>query len=472
VSGPHDPAALAARLPPGFVVGAATSAFQIEGAPVADGRTRSVWDDFAARPGAVVDGSDARVAADSYRRWADDVALLRDLGVDGYRFSLSWPRLQPGGRGPANPRAIAHYDRFIDALLDAGIRPMVTLFHWDTPAELEAAGGWLRRETALRFAEYAALAGAAFGDRVDSWVTVNEPATVVLQGYALDVHAPARAQLARAVPAAYHMLLGHGLAVRALRAAGVRGRVGITNVHSPVSPATPGRRDRAYAALFDVLHNRLFADPVLLGRAPAVPLGAGVLGLAVRLLSRPRRADLAVMHEPVDFYGLNYYFPTRIATGTPPAGTTNPDGESETMDDLPFHLAAWPEYPRTGFGWPVAPDQLGVLLHQMGERYGAALPPVVVTEGGASFPDVVRAGEVDDPDRVDYLARHIAVAAAGAPGVRVQGYYVWSLLDNWEWAAGFTQRFGLVHVDFGTGVRTPKRSFGWLREVLAARTPP
>ncbi|WP_252437528.1 family 1 glycosylhydrolase [Pseudonocardia humida] len=203
-----------------------------------------------------------------------------------------------------------------------------------------------------------------------------------------------------------------------------------------------------------------------------------MLGLAVRALSRPRRADLAVMAEPLDFYGLNYYFPTRIAAGTPPAGATNPDGESAAMDELPFHLAPWPQYRRTGFGWPVAPDQLGVLLRQMGERYGAALPPVVVTEGGASFPDAPATGErgapgeVDDRERIDYLAEHIAAAAEGAPGVRVLGYYVWSLLDNWEWAAGFTQRFGLVHVDFDTGTRTPKRSFGWLREVLAARRPP
>lgn len=200
-----------------------------------------------------------------------------------------------------------------------------------------------------------------------------------------------------------------------------------------------------------------------------MPGGAGVLGLAVRLLSRPRKADLAVMHEPIDFYGLNYYFPTRIATGAAPSGSTNPDGESAAMADLPFHLADWPEYPTTGFGWPVAPDQLGVLLRQLGERYGDALPPVVVTEGGASFPDVVQGGVVDDGERIDYLARHLAVAAEGAPGVDVQGYYVWSLLDNWEWAAGFTQRFGLVHVEVDTQVRTPKRSFAWLREVLAAR---
>jgi beta-glucosidase len=459
----------ALSLPPGFLVGAATAAFQIEGAADEDGRTPSTWDEFAARPGAIVDGSDARVATDHYHRYREDVALLRELGVDAYRFSLSWTRIQPNGTGPGNPAGIAFYDRLLDELLEGGIRPMATLFHWDTPLELEQRGGWRRRETALRFAEFARIAGEAFGDRVDSWVTINEAASVSLQGYALDLHAPGLGTTLSLIPVAKNLLLAHGLAVEALRAVPVRGRIGITNVHTAVVPATASRRDRAYAQGFDFLNNRLFADPVLLGRTPRGPRGIGPLGLALRLLARTSRADLARISQPIDFYGLNYYFPSRIAAGPPPPGSGNPDGISEAMDSAPFHLADWPEFEQTGFGWPIAPDYLRVVLEQLRDRYGDRLPPVIITEGGASFPDVVGTdGAVDDPRRIAYLAAHLKVAAEGVPGLRPQGYFVWTLLDNFEWAAGYTQRFGLVHVDFETLERTPKSSFRWLQRVLAA----
>ncbi len=465
-----DPAELAAALPPGFVVGAATAAFQIEGAVDVGGRGRSTWDEFTQRPGAIADGSNATVATDHYHRYPEDIALMRELGLDAYRFSLAWPRIQPGGKGPANPEGVAFYDRLIDALLEAGISPMATLFHWDTPLELERAGGWRKRETALRFAEYAEIVGHAFGDRIASWVTLNEPATLTLQGYGLDVHAPGLGKTLSVIPVARNLLVGHGLAVQALRAVPVKGRIGITNVHTAVVPSTDSRIDAAYADLFDFLHNRIFADPVLLGRTPRGPKAVGALGVALRVLSSTSARDLALMSQPLDFYGLNYYFPSRIGAGPAPAGVGTPDGLSDAMDATPFHLQEWPEFPKTGFGWPIAPEYLRLVLEQLAHRYGEKLPPVVVTEGGASFPDAVGPdGQIDDQDRIDYLAQHIAVAATGAPGVDVQGYFVWTLTDNFEWAAGYQQRFGLIRVDFDTLKRTPKASYRWLQRVLSAR---
>ena len=469
---PPDPEEFAALLPPGFLLGVATAAFQIEGAADEGGRTPSTWDEFAARETTILDGSDARVAADHYHRFGEDVALMRELGIDVYRFSLSWTRVQPNGRGRGNPAGIAFYDRLIDELLEAGIKPMATLFHWDTPVELEERGGWRRRATAERFAEFAAIAGEAFGDRVDAWVTINEAATVTLEGHALDIHAPGIAKELSVPAVARNLLRAHGLAVQALRAVPVRGRIGITNVHTVAVPASTSRRDAGFADLFDFLHNRLFADPVLLGRSPDRPRGAGWLGAALGLLSRSSRRDLALISQPIDFYGLNYYFPSRVAAGPPPHGTGNPDGTSIEMDDAPFHLAEWPEFPQTGFGWPVAPEYLRRVLEELAERYGDRLPPVIITEGGASYPDEVGPdGRVHDAERVRYLAEHIAVAAHGVPGVDLRGYLVWTLIDNFEWAAGYTQRFGLVHVDFATQARTPKDSFHWLRQVISARRP-
>lgn len=470
VPDPGSARPLGVELPPGFRIGAATAAYQIEGAAAEGGRTPSTWDEFASRPGKILDGSDGGVATDHYHRFREDVALMKELGIDTYRFSISWTRLQPHGRGPANPEGVAFYDALIDELLEAGITPMATLFHWDTPLELEQRGGWRRRSTGHRFAEFARLAGQAFGDRVGSWVTINEACTVTLEGYALDVHAPGVAT-ELAIPAvARNLLLAHGLAVQALRSVPVAGTIGITNVHTVAVPATDTPRDRAYADLFDFLHNRIFADPVLLGRSATPPRGVGPLGLALGLLSRLGRRDRALISQPLDFYGLNYYFPSRIAAGPPPAGTGNPDGISEAMDGAPFHLTDWPEYPQTGFGWPIAPEYLRVVLENLAARYGDRLPPVIITEGGASFPDEVDdRGAVVDPERIEYLAAHLAVAAASVPGVDLRGYLVWSLLDNFEWAAGYTQRFGLVHVDYDTLERTPKASFAWLRGVISSR---
>lgn len=463
----HDPVGFAATIPSGFAMGVATAAFQIEGAVREDGRGPSTWDTFMAQPGRIADGSDAAVATDHYHRYRDDVALMKNLAIDSYRFSLAWPRIQPSGTGGPNPAGIAFYDRLLDEVLAAGIRPMATLFHWDMPEPVQHGGGWMHRDTASRFADYAVLAAEAFGDRIDKWITLNEPTTVTLNGYALGVHAPGATLMFDALSAVHHQLLGHGLAVQALRSEGVSGGIGISNVHSPVVPATDNFVTRQYAQVFDLVHNRIYADPVLLGRYPKIPLLARP---QFRRLLEVDSDDLKTIHQPLDFYGLNYYMPTRIAAGAPTDNAT-PDGiASEGMGQLPFHIAPWPEYPTTAFGWPVAPEYLGVTLRDYAARYGDALPPVYITEGGASFSDVVTDDEsVADEDRTSYLADHLAVALEGAPGVEVKGYYVWTLLDNWEWAAGFAQRFGLVRVNFDTLERTPKLSYRWLQRVLGAR---
>ncbi len=463
----HEPEALGAKAPAGFTFGVATAAFQIEGAVREGGREPSTWDTFMAQPGRIADGSDASIAADSYHRFAEDVELMAELGVDSYRFSLAWPRIQPGGTGSVNRAGVDYYNRLIDALLARGISPMVTLFHWDMPEPLQRSGGWMSRDTASRFADYALLAGEAFGDRVDKWVTLNEPTTVTLNGYALGVHAPGATLMFGALTAVHNQLLGHGLAVQALRSTGITGGVGITNVHSPVEPAKDTMKTRAYAEVFDLIHNRIYADPVLLGRYPKFPFLARKL---FRPLIEVDDADLTTIAQPLDFYGLNYYMPTRIASG-PPADNSTPDGsEAAGMSQLPFHLAPWPEFPTTGFGWPIAPEYLGVTLRDYAKRYEGHLPPVYITEGGASFDDKPdAAGYVDDTDRASYLAEHLAVAFEGAPGLEVRGYYVWTLMDNWEWAAGFRERFGLVRVDFDTLARTPKRSYRWLQRLLRSR---
>ena len=463
----HDPEGFAATMPPGFTVGVSTAAFQIEGAVRDDGRGPSTWDEFMAQPGRIADGSNASIATDHYHRYREDVALMNELGVDSYRFSLGWPRLQPGGRGPANKPGIAFYDRLLDELLAAGISPMATLFHWDMPEPLQHKGGWMVRDTAYRFADFALLAGEAFGDRIDKWVTINEPTTVTLNGYALGVHAPGATLMFDALLAAHHQLLGHGLAVQALRSQSFKGEIGITNVHSPVVPAKDNFITRQYAEVFDLVHNRIYADPVLLGKYPKFPFLARK---QFRQLIEVDSADLTTISQPLDFYGLNYYMPTRIAAG-PPTDASTPDGASaESLRDLPFHLAAWPEFPATAFGWPIAPEYLTESLRDYSERYAGKLPPVYITEGGASFPDRVAAdGSVADADRTSYLVSHLAAAFAGAPGIDVRGYYVWTLMDNWEWAAGFAQKFGLIRVDPRTQDRTPKASYHWLRQVLRAR---
>jgi beta-glucosidase len=462
---------LAGRIPPSFTLGVAAAAFQIEGALDADGRGPSGWDAFVQKPGVIVDGHSPAVACDHYNRSEEDVALMRQLGVDSYRFSISWPRIQPDGHGAFNEQGLDFYDRLIDQLLEAGISPMATLYHWDTPLLLEHRGGWMNRATAERFAEYAAAAGRRFGDRVDQWVTLNEPASVVLNGYALGVHAPGRYLLFDAFPAVHHQLLAHGLAVQALRSEGVRGGIGVTNLHSPVRPASRNIADRAAAAVFDLMLNRIYADPILLGRYPRSLLFAKPW---MRSFGKISEDDLRTIHQPVDFYGVNYYQPVKVAAGQ--GSGEDLTVPAEAMVRIPAHQVPFDEYETTGFGWPVAPEHLGILLRELKDRYRDALPPIYITESGASFPEPEHVtGPVQDQQRIDYLAHHIRNALeATAPGgiaadVDLRGYYVWTLMDNFEWAAGYSQRFGLVHMDFDSLERTPKESFYWYQALCLAR---
>ncbi|MBC7725056.1 MAG: family 1 glycosylhydrolase [Burkholderiaceae bacterium] len=448
----HEPKALAAIAPGGVSVGVSTCAFSVEGAVREDGREPSTWDTFMGQADRIVDGSDAAVAADHYHRVSEDVRLVRELGADAYRFSLAWSRLQPGGTGRANRTAVAFYDRLIDELLAAGIRPVVALHHFDLPEPLQHSGGWLARDTAYRLADYAFLAGEAFGDRVGAWTTITDPATVTSAGYALGTDAPGARLGLGALPAAHHQLLGHGLAVEALRAAGVVGGVGITNTHTPAEPASDRADDELHTALFDVLQNRIYADPLLLGGYPTLPEELAHLTTA---FDEIEPADLATIAAPLDFYGVTYTSPARVRASTLP---------------LRYSLEPWPDVAATDAGVPQAPEYLGVALRELGQRYGDALPPVTLFGLGAAFTDVVqRDGSIDDASRAVYLGEHLAVAFSGAPGVRVSGCFVDALLDGWEWTAGFSTPRGLVHVNPQTQDRTPKRSYRWLQEVLANR---
>lgn len=429
------------RFPDGFLWGVSTSAHQIEGA--VDRRERSVWDAFTAERGRVKDGSTAAVACDHYHRYPQDVALLADLGVNAYRFSVSWPRVRSGD--------LDFYDRLVDELCAAGVRPVPTLFHWDLPLALEEAGGWLERDTASRFAEYASVVAERLGDRATKWITLNEPAEQTLLGHALGAHAPGKKLLFDALPVAHHQLLAHGLAVRALRAAGVTD-IGIANSHGPTWPASGEQPDVAAAGFYDVLLNRLFADPLLLG---AYPDGIG------ELMPGDVQSDLKVIAEPLDWYGINFYAPTRVGA---PQGAENEFGGVPLPAELPFSVREIEGYPVTDFGWPVVPEALTELLTSFRERYGDRLPPVVITENGCSYEGV------DDQERIAYLDGHVrALHRAVEAGVDVRGYFVWSLLDNFEWAEGYARRFGLVQVDFETQERTPKASYRWFRELLRAQ---
>jgi beta-glucosidase len=437
--------------PADFSWGVATAAYQIEGAVAEDGRRDSVWDTFCRQPGAIRDGQTGDVADDHYHRWREDVALMARLGIDVYRFSIAWPRIQPLGSGAVNGAGLDFYDRLIDALLANGITPMPTLFHWDLPQPLEDAGGWMERDTAYRFADYAAIAAERFADRIPAWITLNEPFVVTAFGYALGFHAPGKSLMLDALPTAHHQLLGHGLATSALRSAGARA-VAITNNYSPAWPATDSPADVAAADAYDALQNRMFTDPVLLGRYPDLT----AFGIGPHGLDCVREGDMAIISAPIDALGVNYYMPTRLSA--------LPDSP------LPFQLEPIPGYPVTAFGWPVIPGGLTELLTTLAKRYSDQLPPIYITENGCSVADEPDAdGVIDDQPRVVYLDGHIrAVADAMRAGVDVRGYLVWSLIDNFEWSEGYHQRFGLVYVDFDSQRRTPKASYDWYRNTIAA----
>ncbi len=428
--------------PDGFLWGVSTSAHQIEGA--ADLREPSVWDAFAAEPGRVKDGSTAAVACDHYHRYREDVALLAGLGVDAYRFSVSWPRVRAEG-------GLDFYDRLVDELCAAGVRPVPTLFHWDLPLALQEAGGWLDRDTASHFAEYVSLVAGRLGDRVQKWITINEPAEHTLFGHALGAHAPGKQLMFDSLPAAHHQLLGHGLAVQALRASGATD-IGIANSHGPTWPASEEPADVEAAGFYDLLLNRLFSDPVLLGEYPD---GLG------ELMPGDVAADLKVIGEPLDWYGINYYAPTRVGA---PQGEDIEFGGLTIPAELPLSVREIEGVPTTDFGWPVVPEALTDLLTTFRTRYADRLPPIVITENGCSYDGI------DDQARITYLDGHIrALHRAAEAGVDVRGYFVWSLLDNFEWAEGYARRFGLVHVDYETLARTPKASYTWYQNLLRSR---
>ncbi|MCX5334204.1 GH1 family beta-glucosidase [Streptomyces sp. NBC_00140] len=430
------------QFPAGFLWGVSTSAHQIEGA--AELREPSVWDAFTAEPGRVKDGSTAAVAVDHYHRYREDVALLAGLGVDAYRFSVSWPRVRAEG-------GLDFYDRLVDELCAAGVRPVPTLFHWDLPVAFQEGGGWLERDTAARYAEYVSVVAERLGDRVKKWITINEPAEHTLFGHALGAHAPGKQLMFDALPVAHHLLLAHGLGVQALRAAGATD-IGIANSHGPTWPASQEAADVEAADFYDVLLNRLFADPILLGEYPA---GLG------ELMPGDVAADLKVIGEPLDFYGINFYAPTRVGA---PQGADIEFGGLTIPAELPFSVREIEDVPVTDFGWPVVPEALTELLTGFRERYGDRLPPVVITENGCSYEGV------HDRARIDYLDGHLrALHRAVEAGVDVRGYFVWSLMDNFEWAEGYAQQFGLVHVNLDTQERTPKDSYGWYQELLRAQ---
>ncbi len=441
--------------PPDFLWGVATSAYQIEGATHENGRGLSIWDRFCATPGAVQDGETADVACDHYHRMPDDVALIAQLGVGAYRFSIGWPRVVPAGTGAVNTAGLDFYDRLVDALMARGVAPVPTLFHWDLPLALQERGGWLNRDTAYAFADFTEAVARRLGDRAGWWITHNEPWCAAYLGHAVGVHAPGLHDPQAAAVAGHHLLLSHGLAVQRLRAlARPSARVGITLDFSPVYPADDAPETLRAAARADAFRNRWFLDPVA-GRGYPDGLFAD-LGVSAPPV---RDGDLDIIATPLDFLGVNYYAPWHVRADS------NVHADGKEPDD------AWrePKPARTAMGWEIYPQGLTDLLARLRRDY--AFPTVLVTENGAAFEDTWDGGErVHDPERQAYLAAHVAaVAHAIEEGVPVAGYFVWSLLDNFEWALGYSKRFGIVYVDYPTQRRIVKDSGRWYASLLASR---
>lgn len=436
------------QFPPDFVFGAAVSAYQVEGAVDEDGRGESIWDRFTAAPGTIVDGSSGRVACDTYHRYLEDVRLMRELGLNAFRFSIAWPRVLPEGRGRVNAAGLDFYDRFVDELLASGIEPFATLYHWDLPQALEDAGGWPARETTDAYVEYVDAVSSRLGDRVKHWITMCEPWVVAWLGYGVGEHAPGRRSERDAFAAAHHVLLAHGRGAAALRRARNDASVGITIDCVPMYPATQSEKDLEAAREADVVRNRWILDPVFRGEYPVEMLerfSADSPGIG--------EGDMATISAPLDFLGVNTYTRNIVRA--------NPEtGQPETV------VAHGAEH--TAKGWEVFPEALTNVLVRLRDDYTP--PKLYVTENGAAFEDAVVDGEVDDPKRVSYLDSHLAaVGRAIDDGVPVAGYFLWSLLDNFEWARGYTERFGIVYVDFETLERTPKTSYRWYRDCIAAQ---
>lgn len=439
--------------PPGFIWGAATSAYQIEGAVDEDGRGPSIWDRFSHTPGKTRDGHTGDVACDHYHRYQGDVALMADLGLQAYRFSIAWPRVLPQGRGPLNQAGLDFYRRLADALLERGITPYATLYHWDLPVSLEDSGGWPARDTAYAFAEYAGVVAAALGDRVRHWITINEPWCISMLGYQFGEHAPGRQNMPAAIAASHHALLAHGLGVQAIRAAAPGAEVGIALNFEAAVPASDSPADRDAARYRDGYYNRWFLDPVCGHGYPGDMIAdyraAGYLPRGMHVV---RPGDLSTIATPTDFFAFNYYSRVVVAAGP-----------------QPWHLREVRlDTPRTAMGWEIYPEGLYKILLRLYSHY--SLPRILISENGVSYLDPVAAdGRVHDERRIAFLREHlIACHRAIQAGVPLIGYFQWSLLDNYEWAWGYHQRFGLVHVDFATQQRIPKDSFAWYRDVIAA----
>ncbi|MGD8683534.1 MAG: GH1 family beta-glucosidase [Chloroflexota bacterium] len=445
------------RFPDGFLWGAATSSFQIEGAVGQDGRGPSIWDTQCHNTNLVQDGHTGDVAADHYNRWADDVDLMAELGLRSYRFSVAWPRVQPAGTGPANQPGLDFYSRLVDRLLERGITPMLTLYHWDLPQALEDAGGWPARDTADRFADYAAIVFEALRDRVGLWATLNEPWCSSLVGYADPSHAPGRSDPTAAVRSIHHLNLAHGLALEAMRAIDAGPRHGLVLNLAPIHVVgeDPDGAAADAARRFDALRNRVWTEPALRGRYPEDALedlaAFGGLPLA--------EGDLDVIGQPLDWLGINYYNDEHLCAQPGGAWAATPG-----MHDA-VRLAPGDEH--TDMGWPITPDGLRALLVGLRDRY-PDLPPVYITENGCAYDDPVVDGVCHDPRRIAYLEAHLrSLHAAIDAGVDVRGYFQWSLIDNFEWSYGYHKRFGLVHIDYDTLERTPRDSAWWYRDVIA-----
>jgi beta-glucosidase len=432
-----------------FVWGVATAAYQIEGAVNEDGRGTSIWDTFSHTPGKVLNGDTGDVACDHYHRWREDLALLGDLGVGAYRFSIAWPRVIPSGSGAPNAAGLDWYERLVDALLESGIQPWVTLYHWDLPQPLEDAGGWPERATADAFARYAEVVGRRLGDRVRTWATLNEPWCSAFLGYQIGVHAPGRRNPRLALAAAHTLLLAHGRAVEVLRSTSPGARVGIALNPAQVEPASDDEADLAAARRADGYHNRWFLDP-LYGRG----YPADMLEHFAEHFASPPSEDLQVIAAPTDFLGVNYYCPTIVRADS-------------TDAFLGARSVQRPDEAVTQMDWIVRPSGLSQLLGRLYRDYPVS--GLAVTENGAAYADPPAVdGRLHDPERTRYLADHVsAVSQAIAAGVPVTAYFAWSLLDNFEWAQGFSNRFGVVYVDFATQRRMLKDSGRWYRSLIA-----
>ena len=448
----HLPAISRSQFPADFRWGCSTSSYQIEGAAFEDGRGESIWDRFCATPGHIRDGSSGAVACDHYHRWPEDLDLAQSLGVNAYRFSIAWPRILPSGRGAINQKGLDFYSRLVDGMLERGLQPWATLYHWDLPQALQEQGGWASRDTVDAFVEYTDVVTRSLGDRVKHWITHNEPGCTAFLGNHGGGHAPGLNSYKTALQVCHHLLLSHGLALPVIRSNVPEAQAGITLSLHPIVAATDSPADVAAALRHDGMRNRWFLDP-LFGRG----YPADVLPLLGANAPDMHHSDLALIATPCDFLGVNYYFPERVGDAA---------GDGQEHGPIATTVVSTPDVERTAFGWEVAPQGMVSLLQRVQRDYAPA--QIYLTENGSTYDDVVNPdGSIDDRQRRSYLARHLLAARqAVEAGVPLKGYFAWSLLDNFEWAEGYLRRFGLTYVDYATQQRRLKASGIWYREFL------